>query len=78
MNQIKIGRFIADCRKEQGLTQAQLAERLSITDKAISKWERGIAMPDSAIMLELCAILGIGAIPFRSGEKPDTCGTPGA
>ena len=54
MDQIKIGRFIAECRKKQNLTQMQLAERLGITDKAISKWERGIAMPDSSIMLELC------------------------
>ena len=59
MNQIKIGKFIAECRKEKGLTQAQLSEKLYITDKAVSKWERGIAMPDSSIMLELCDILGI-------------------
>ena len=69
MNQIKIGKFIADCRKEQGLTQAQLAERLSITDKAVSKWERGVAMPDSAIMLELCGILGISVNELLSGER---------
>ena len=69
MNQIKIGKFIADCRKEQGLTQAQLAERLSITDKAISKWERGVAMPDSSIMLELCGILEISVNELLSGER---------
>ena len=69
MNQIKIGRFIADCRKEKELTQIQLAERLSITDKAVSKWERGIAMPDSSIMLELCDILGISVNELLSGEK---------
>ena len=59
MNQIKIGRFIAECRKKANLTQMQLAEKLGITDKAVSKWERGVAMPDTSIMLELCEILGI-------------------
>ena len=54
MNQIKIGRFIAECRKKENLTQMQLAKKLGITDKAISKWERGVAMPDTSIMLELC------------------------
>ncbi len=69
MNQIKIGRFIAECRKQNNLTQMQLAEKLGITDKAISKWERGIAMPDSSIMLELCDILGISVNELLSGEK---------
>lgn len=69
MNQIKIGRFIADCRKEKNLTQMQLAEKLGITDKAISKWERGIAMPDSSIMLELCDILSISVNELLSGGK---------
>ena len=69
MNQIKIGRFIADCRKKSNLTQLQLAEKLGITDKAISKWERGITMPDSSIMLELCDILGINVNELLSGEK---------
>ena len=71
MNQIKIGRFIADCRKKANLTQLQLAEKLGITDKAISKWERGITMPDSSIMLELCDILGISVNELLSGEKVD-------
>ena len=69
MNQIKIGRFIAECRKEANLTQMQLAEKLGITDKAISKWERGIAMPDTSIMLELCDILCISVNELLSGEK---------
>ena len=71
MDQIKIGKFIQGCRKEKNLTQLQLAERLGITDKAISKWERGIAMPDSSIMLELCDILGISVNELLSGEKID-------
>ena len=69
MDQLKIGKFIANCRKQKNLTQMQLAERLGITDKAISKWERGIAMPDTSIMLELCEILGINVNELLSGEK---------
>ena len=69
MDQLKIGKFIADCRKEKGLTQWQLAEKLGITDKAISKWERGIAMPDTSIMLELSDILGISVNELLNGEK---------
>ena len=69
MNQVKIGKFIAECRKNQKLTQMQLAERLGITDRAVSKWERGMAMPDSSIMLELCDILCISVNELLSGEK---------
>ena len=69
MNQIKIGKFIADCRKKVNLTQMQLAEKLGITDKAVSKWERGIAMPDTSLMLLLCDILGISVNELLSGEK---------
>ena len=69
MNQIKIGRFISECRKKANLTQMQLAEKLGITDKAVSKWERGVAMPDTSIMLELCAILNINVNELLSGEK---------
>ena len=68
MNQIKIGRFIAECRKKANLTQIQLAEKLGITDKAISKWERGVAMPDTSIMLNLCDILGISVNELLNGE----------
>ncbi len=69
MNQIDIGKFIADCRKEKGLTQAQLAEKLSITDRAVSKWECGKCMPDSSIMLELCKILDVSVNELLSGER---------
>ena len=51
MNQAKIGKFIAERRKEKNLTQMQLAEKLNITDRAVSKWECGRAMPDSSIMI---------------------------
>lgn len=69
MDQIKIGKFIAECRKNQNLTQSKLAERLNITDRAVSKWETGKAMPDSSIMLELCEILKITVNELLSGEK---------
>lgn len=69
MNQIKIGKFIAECRKKNKLTQMQLAEKLNITDRAISKWENGRAMPDASIMLELCNQLGITVNELLSGEK---------
>ncbi len=69
MNQVKIGKFIAECRKKVNLTQMQLAEKLGITDKAVSKWERGVAMPDYSIILELCDILGISVNELLSGEK---------
>lgn len=69
MNQADIGKFIAGCRKEKNLTQAQLAEKLNITDRAVSKWETGKSMPDSSIMLELCEILGITVNELLSGEN---------
>lgn len=69
MNQEEIGKFIAKCRKGKNLTQAQLAEKLNITDRAVSKWENGKSMPDSSIMLELCEILGITVNELLSGEK---------
>ena len=68
MDQIKIGRFIAACRKRANLTQLQLADKLGITDKAISKWERGITMPDTSIMLELCDVLSISVNDLLCGE----------
>ena len=69
MDQVKIGRFIAERRKKVNLTQAQLAEKMNITDKAVSKWERGKAMPDVSIMLELCGILEISVNELLSGEE---------
>ncbi|MBR6502419.1 MAG: helix-turn-helix transcriptional regulator, partial [Clostridia bacterium] len=57
MDLVKIGKFIAERRKEQNLTQVQLAESLGITDRAVSKWENGRSLPDSSIMLNLCELL---------------------
>ena len=68
MNQVKIGKFIAECRKNKKLTQAELSEKLNITDRAISKWETGKGMPDSSIMLDLCKELGITVNELLSGE----------
>ena len=68
MDQIKIGKFIAECRKNNNLTQMQLAEKLNITDRAVSKWENGKAMPDSGIMLDLCKELKISVNELLSGE----------
>ncbi|MCI9134108.1 MAG: helix-turn-helix transcriptional regulator [Lachnospiraceae bacterium] len=69
MNQTEIGKFIAQCRKEKKLTQAQLAEKLGITDRAVSKWETGKGMPDSSLLLELSEILGITVNELLSGAR---------
>lgn len=71
MDQIKIGKFIAACRKEKGYTQASLAEELGITDRAVSKWETGKSLPDSSIMLELCELLSINVNELLKGEHMD-------
>ena len=68
MDQAKIGKFIAERRKKANLTQMQLAEKLNITDRAVSKWETGKAMPDTSIMLDLCNILEISVNDLLSGE----------
>lgn len=59
MNQQKIGRFISECRKQKGLTQAQLAEALGVSDKSVSRWENGKTMPDLSFYEPLCEILDI-------------------
>ena len=69
MDQIKIGKFIAERRKKNNLTQMKLAEKLNITDRAVSKWENGKAMPDSSIMLDLCSELNISVNDLLCGEK---------
>ena len=69
MDQIKIGKFIASCRKDQGMTQAVLSEKLGISDRAVSKWETGKSLPDTGIMLELCGLLHINVNELLSGER---------
>lgn len=71
MDQIKIGKFISNKRKEKNITQSELAELLGITDRAISKWENGICMPDASNILELCNILNITINDLFSGEVVD-------
>ena len=68
MDQIKIGKFIQEKRKEKNFTQIDLAEKLNITDRAISKWENGICLPDVGTMPELCKILSITINDLFSGE----------
>ena len=68
MDLMKIGKYIASKRKSLGLTQAQLAEKLGMSDKSVSKWERGICLPDVSVYIELCDILGISLNEFIAGE----------
>ena len=68
MDQVKIGRFIAERRKAKHMTQMQLAEKLNITDRAVSKWETGRSMPDAALMPQLCELLGITINDLFNGE----------
>lgn len=65
----KIGKFIAEKRKQMGLTQLELAEKLSLTDRAVSKWETGRSLPDSSIMLDLCKELKISVNDLLNGEE---------
>ena len=69
MDLIKIGKFISTKRKEKKLTQEELAEKLLITDRAVSKWERGLSLPDTAKMLDLCNILDINVNELLIGEE---------
>ena len=68
MNLIKIGKYIASKRKSLGMTQKQLAEKLGMSDKSVSKWERGVCLPDVSVYKELCSILGISLNEFLAGE----------
>ncbi len=68
MNQIKIGAFISERRKAKGWTQSQLAEKLEITDKAISKWETGRSMPDLSLFMPLCTLLDVTLNELFAGE----------
>ena len=74
MDQTKIGKFIAALRTEQKLTQKQLAERLQISDKTVSKWETGRGLPDVSLMLKLCEELGISINELLSAERLDETG----
>ena len=69
MDQVKIGKFIAQMRKEQNLTQRGLADKLSISDKTVSKWERGRGLPEVSLMLPLCGALGITVNDLLTGQR---------
>lgn len=68
MDLVKIGKYIAEKRKGLGLTQKQVAEKLGMSDKSVSKWERGVCLPDVSVYMELCDLLGIGINEFVAGE----------
>ena len=68
MDTVKIGKYIAGKRKALGMTQAQVAEKLGMSDKSVSKWERGICLPDVSVYMALCEILGISLNEFIAGE----------
>ena len=68
MDQKKIGKYIADKRKALGLTQVQLAEKLNMSNKSVSKWERGVCLPDVSLYSKLCDVLGISLNEFLAGE----------
>lgn len=69
MDQAKIGRFIAQCRKEKNMTQKQLADRLGVSDKAVSKWETGKGLPDAGYMVPLSEMLEISVNELLTGER---------
>ena len=68
MDTVKIGKYIAQKRKDLGLTQREIAEQLGMSDKSVSKWERGVCLPEVSVYMELCRILGISLNEFIAGE----------
>ena len=69
MNQEKIGKFIAECRKDKKMTQSEFAEKLNITDRSVSNWENGRNMPDLSLFKSICDELDITINELLSGEK---------
>ncbi len=69
MNQEKIGKFIAECRKKKKITQSELADKLSVTNKTVSRWENGHYLPDVSLFNDLCTILDIEVVELLNGEK---------
>ena len=72
MDQEKIGRFIAELRKENSLTQKELAEKLNVSDRTVGNWERGRNLPDPSLFVPLCSILGITLTELFNGERIET------
>lgn len=77
MNPIIIGSFVAKKRKEKNLTQAQLAERLGVSNKTVSKWETGKCMPDYSVIEPLCGELGVSMAEFMEGKEAEDSGACG-
>ena len=71
MDQVKTGQFIKACRKEKNLTQREVAEKLNISEKTVSKWETGNGLPEVGLMLPLCELLEISVNELLSGERLD-------
>ena len=71
MDQVKTGQFIKACRREKNLTQREVAEKLNISEKTVSKWETGNGLPEVGLMLPLCELLGISVNELLSGERLD-------
>lgn len=69
MDNLKTGAFIKSCRKEKNMTQKELADRLHVTDRAVSKWERGLSAPDIALLEPLASMLGVTIVELLSGER---------
>ena len=69
MDNLKTGAFIKSCRKEKRMTQKELADRLHVTDQAVSKWERGLSAPDIALLEPLASVLGVTIVELLSGER---------
>ncbi len=78
MDNVKTGSFIKELRKEKDMTQKQLADRLHITDRAVSKWERGVCAPDIALLEPLSEILGVSIVELIQGERAERPGEPEA
>jgi len=80
MDNLKFGAFLAQCRKDKGWTQKDLAERLNVTDKAVSKWERGLGFPDIKLIEPLACLLGVSVLELmrseyiEEGQRPADCG----
>ena len=68
----KFGSFVSERRRALGLTQRSLAERLSVSDKAVSKWERGQSMPDVALLVPLAGALGVSVTELLTGERMES------
>ena len=75
MDNQKLGIFITELRKEKGLTQAQLAQKLNVTDKAVSKWERGVGFPDIKLLEPLADVLDISLLELMKSERLDRRGS---